>query len=292
MKISFGIKTHLKSEYKTLLAIHSILAQKIDDDFEILVTGNTNFTVMSDIIRSQVTLLPDEEAARNGRLAKMMNTLAAHARYDNVCLMDDDIMLLDGWYEKLELYAECHPDFQVLTFPIKNTNGSRFWDWGIWEEQEKHSRHQLLAYNESSNSVYVTGGMSCFRKSVWQDVQWDETKGLYEFEDVDWSRRLWQEEHTIDFCQNAFVLHNDWRYFYDGNHVAINKYTDISEAFHDNKHMDIESELICAQRDLLTIKKQLHRVQNKVSFLITSKEYLLGKFLLAPFIKLKHLFSK
>jgi hypothetical protein len=225
LSISFGIKTNRKKEWKLAAVIASILAQGIEAaQREILVTGDTDFSVIDGEMAKQIRLLPDLDAAANGKLAKMMNTLAGAAIHPWICLCDDDIIFTDGWYEKVCRFIAAHPEVDVCTFPIRNTDGSRFWDWAVHVDGQS----VLIDPNVADQRLYVTGGMVLMRREVWQKVQWNADLGFYQGEDVDWSRRMIAADFTVALCSAAFVMHNDWRYLQVGPGVKCLK--DIGDA--------------------------------------------------------------
>ncbi|MDD9952351.1 MAG: glycosyltransferase [Zetaproteobacteria bacterium] len=216
--LSFGIKTNLRYEHKTHLTIHSILAQNIDTNcFEILITGNCEFRFPPNG-HEQIRYLPDLPSANNGLLAKMMNTLAAEARFETVILLDDDMVLTDGWFESFQQYTQEHRhSWDILAFPIRNTDGSRFWDWSVHTQSTQENI--LIPTDLDSSETYVSGGLVAFQKHVWKKVPWNAELGFYEAEDVDWSTRARKAGYKIDFCAHAYAMHNDGRYYQVGNRV-------------------------------------------------------------------------
>src|SRR6185295_4754340 len=62
----------------------------------------------------------------------------------------------------------------------------------------------------------VTGGLCVMKASVADRVKWDEGRGFYQAEDVDFSRRLQQAGVTLRFNRHSTVTHNDPRYTLDG----------------------------------------------------------------------------
>lgn len=221
LSISFGIKTNRKKEWKLAAVVASLLAQGIDPErSEILITGDTDFSAIDGEMARRVTLLPDPDSAANGRLATMMNRLAGAARHPWICLCDDDILFTDGWYEKVCRFIEAHPEVDVCSFPIRNTDGSRFWDWAIHIDG---AGSHLIDPVAADQRLYITGGMVLMKHEVWQSQRWDETRGFYQFEDVEWSRRVIAADFTVALCSSAFVLHNDWRYLQIGQGVKCIK---------------------------------------------------------------------
>jgi GT2 family glycosyltransferase len=275
MKISFGIKTDMQEEFKLLITLSSIFAQNINEgDFEVIVTGNTDFRHLDPSMRELIRLIPDKESAGKGLLAKMMNTLAQNARGEYVCLLDDDIILLDGWYSVVQERLE-REDFDVLAFPIKNTDGSRFYDWS---DNPDGSRVCLIPYNQKSNSQYVTGGFVLFKRAVWEQVKWDNFLRFYEGEDLDWSRRVLASDFTISFCHNAFVVHNDWHYYQHGNMVL--RHENLTSA---NKHVSTH---------LLEMEQKHELIRRFSEAARSSRSYRLGRLILFPLRYSKQILSK
>lgn len=217
--ISFGIKTNLKSEPKLLLTICSILAQKMPENhFEILITGNCTFKHNLKSLSKNIRLIPDKISADQGKLAQMMNTLCHKAHFENIVLMDDDIVLTDGWIDSLKNFLEDkRQDWDALAFPIRNTDGTRFWDWAIHHHISGQSH--LIPTDIKDPDIYISGGMAAVKKKVWDKIRWNSELGFYEGEDVDWSKRLIKAGYRIEYCKNAYVLHNDGRYFQMGDRV-------------------------------------------------------------------------
>lgn len=221
LSISFGIKTNRKKEWKLAAVIASMLAQGVEPGRrEILVTGDTDFSVIDGEMAKQIRLLPDPDSAANGRLSKMMNNLAAAASHPWICLCDDDIIFTDGWYEKVCRFIAAHPEVDVCSFPIRNTDGSRFWDWAIHIDGDGS---HLIDPGGADQRVYITGGMVLMKRKVWEAQRWDEERGFYQFEDVEWSRRVIADDFTVALCNSAFVLHNDWRYLQVGSGIKCMK---------------------------------------------------------------------
>ena len=278
MNISFGIRTNLQKPHKLAMGIHSILSQGIPTEcFEILITGKTDSSLLRDEFAQKIRLLPDSEAAEKGLLGRMYNTLAANAQFENICLLDDDILLLDGWYAKLVEHLKNH-NFDVVSFPIKNTDGSRFWDWVAW--RSGWEAPTLLRYNQTSPDQYVTGGVVLVKRAVWDTVKWSESLGFYQGEDSEWSHRAWSAGFKLAFCPSAFVLHNDWRYYRMG--IGVSKYANIITATQDLPSYRLDAEdphAVMAKRDGLLREVNAYR---------QSTTYQIGRLIMTPvrFVKM------
>lgn len=141
-----------------------------------------------------------EQAAEEGRLGRMRNAVCRLSDYDHLVVLDDDIWLHGDFMEGLERFGE---DWDVLSCRIFNPDGSRFWDWKTYRE----GVNQLLPYDQSSEAVSLTGGLTIMKAWVHEMVQWDDELGFYQAEDVDFSQRLKAAGVRIGFNPFSTVTH-------------------------------------------------------------------------------------
>ncbi len=203
---SFCIITNGQRPAKLRRQIESIRALGIPN-VEILVGG--------DVPRGfdDVGMVPMKALAARGRLAEMRNTLAANARYECLVVSDDDMIFRGDFFAGLQRVGD---DFEVMSIRMQNPDGSRFWDWA----SVGGPRGQvLLDYWEIDPDTYVTGGLCVLKASVLTAVKWDENRGFYEAEDVDFSRRLQAAGVSIRFNPFCCVTHDDDRYTRVGRKV-------------------------------------------------------------------------
>ena len=218
-QITFGIITHGKRPWKTLTTIISILQQEIPPaDFEIVIGGNPEALGLEGTIASRVRFVPNPEAAARGQLGRMRNDLSAAARFPWILYCDDDLFLTDGWYQKLTVFLRARPGSELISFGIRNVDGSRHWDWALADPTHGN---QLMGWDQTDPRLYITGGCSLVRVDLWRDHPWDGERGFGQQEDSDWSQRIIRSGAKVAHCADAYVLHNDWRYFQWGVGVAI-----------------------------------------------------------------------
>jgi len=208
LAISFCIITNGKRPEKLQRELESIHALHIPV-YEILITGELPPTMPVD----GFDYYPLPDAARNGRLGEMRNLLCDKARHENLVVVDDDMIFHEDFHEGLRHFG---PGFDVLAVRLLNPDGTRYWDWATCGGPEGH---YLLAYDTSDPDVYVTGGICVIKKSVANMVRWDDVRGFYQQEDVDFSRRIKRAGLSIKFCPYASVTHDDPRFTQYGDYV-------------------------------------------------------------------------
>ena len=201
---SFCIITHGQRAEKLRQQIASIRALNIPA-FEILVGGEVPAGLDKDIL-----IVPVPDAARNGRLGEMRNRLVERARFDHLVVSDDDMLFHADFYTGLQQFGE---DYDLLCSRLLNPDGTRFWDWATVGGPRGQT---ILDYDEVDPFTYITGGLCVMKASVATRVQWDEGRGFYQAEDLDFSRRLQRAGFTLKFNRHSTVTHNDARYTLDG----------------------------------------------------------------------------
>ena len=197
---SFLIITNGKRPQKLHREIESIWALGIPQ-FEILVGGEPPAELPEGV--GKVVAI---DAARNGRLGEMRNALTAVAKYDHLVVVDDDFLFHDDFYQGLQRFGD---DWQALSVRIHNPDGSRFWDWATHGGPRGHV---LLDYDESDDHVYVTGGLVLLKAEVTDRVQWDDGRGFYQGEDLDFSSRLRQADIRPKINPHSTTTHDDGCY--------------------------------------------------------------------------------
>ncbi|MBL9129229.1 MAG: glycosyltransferase, partial [Verrucomicrobiales bacterium] len=196
---SFCIITGGTRPEKVVRQIASIRALGLEH-YEILVGGDVGH-VPDDVRKVDLA-----QTAKAGRLGRMRNALARLATYDHLIVADDDLVFDLNFADGLKRFGE---GYEVMAVRILNTDGTRFWDWACTGGLKGSV---LLDYWEADPHVYVTGGICVLKTDVLDHVEWDELKGFYEREDVDFSNRLKAAGHTIRYNVFSAVTHDDDRY--------------------------------------------------------------------------------
>jgi hypothetical protein len=182
MKFTFGIITSGLDLNNINLIYDSILAQKIDDDFELIVIGGKNPNL--ELVRH----FEFDESIKPAWITKKKNLIAEYANYDNICMMHDYVFLYENWYNNFREFGE---DWDVCMNSIINHDGQRFRDWITWPEWCDENNIIFLDYEDHSRTeqMYVSGTYFCAKKKFLLDNPFDEQRSWGQSEDVEWSGR-------------------------------------------------------------------------------------------------------
>lgn len=205
---SFCIITDGRREQLLREAISSIRSLALPA-YEIIVSG-----AVPDLQDSDITVIDESASAHEGRLGAMRNAACRAASYDSLVVADDDMLFGSDLVNVL--MDECDRD--VVCVRVLNPDGSRFWDWATHGGPRGHS---LLDYDETDDFVYVTGGLAIMRSRVHDLIPWDDERGFYQGEDIDWSARLRSAGVRITLDRRGSVIHQDSRYSQKGNVVVF-----------------------------------------------------------------------
>lgn len=176
--------------------------------YEIIVAGRVPFAL------DGVRVIDAAPHALAGQLGAMRNLACAAAHYDHLVVADDDMIFHPDFANGLRHLVAHTADVDVLCVRLLNPDGTRYWDWATFGGPRGH---MLLDYRESDAFVYVTGGLAIMKAAVHDAVRWDDVRGFYAGEDLDWSARVRAAGFRIGLCADATVTHDDARYTQIGN---------------------------------------------------------------------------
>jgi len=184
MKFTFGILTGGDND-EMLKRIHqSIMQQGIDkNNFEILFIGGKELSLENS------RFVQFDETIKSKWITRKKNILAKEAKYNNLCIMHDYMVLSKNWYSEFQKFGE---DWDVCMNSIINLDGQRFRDWITWVDWSKEKQIIFLDYDETNRTeeMYVSGSFFCVKKHFFLENPLNEDLIWGEAEDVEWSGRI------------------------------------------------------------------------------------------------------
>lgn len=199
MSHSFCIITNNKKPEILRTVIRSIQMQAITT-YEIIISGAYH-------AEPGIIYVAAEEAASCGRLSEMRNKAVARANFENIVLLDDDIILSTGWYAAFTAFRK---PFDILTSQIRLPDGGRYYDHATTGGPKGQA---FLDEDEDDDYVYMSGGGGWVMKNhVARSVSWDQDRVFYQEEDVDFSRRCQAQGYKISHNREMIVYHADPTY--------------------------------------------------------------------------------
>ena len=111
--VSFVIVTNGQRDGLLHTIIESIKYQNIPN-YEIVIVG---FSQINKTLYPEVNYIECKDLAEAGLLGAMRNLACSNAKYENIVISDDDMILSSNWYEELKKSEE----FKILTTQVRNT---------------------------------------------------------------------------------------------------------------------------------------------------------------------------
>lgn len=189
--------------------------------YEIIVAGDVPPQLTE--VETDVITVTAPNLARGGHLGAMRNLACARAQFDQLVVADDDMIFHDDFANALAALGDTA---DVVCVRLLNPDGTRYWDWATHGGPRGHT---LLEYDQQDDFVYVTGGLAIMKASVHDRVQWDDVRGFYAGEDLDWSGRVRSAGFRIRHSAAATVTHNDPRYTQRRNGIIFRQDLTLSD---------------------------------------------------------------
>ena len=205
MDFTFGIITDGKNDGAIRQIIASIEQNNIPI-YEIIIVGNTKIETTN-----KIKCIPFDETIKPAWITRKKNIIAKTAKYENIVMMHDYIILDKNWYAGFLKYGT---DYDWCVNKIVNTDGTRFRDYTLFSMatlvndtantlfyspadliHPYFHKHGLLPYDfentiETNVFMYISGAYYVIKKSVAQKHLLDERLVHGNAEDIEYSRRL------------------------------------------------------------------------------------------------------
>lgn len=209
-KWTFGIITNGNRDDWIERIIQSIRAQNIPH-YEIIVCGVYYARNESDFKYIPFNIKDDK-----GWISRKKNIIAEHARFNNLCIMHDRLVLDPRWFAGMKKYGNT---FEAITCQQISPNGDRAGDWlttnGNYNKKTAYFqqyRIESLNYRDWDFWAYLGGQLTIIKKHVWVESPWNETLYWNDGEDVDLSLRLQQSGRIIRIAPYAIIKAITWRH--------------------------------------------------------------------------------
>lgn len=260
-KWTFGIITNGKRVDWVEQIIKSIRQQKIPH-YEIIICGTYKDKGEKDIIYIPFNLKDDK-----GWITKKKNLIVKSAKYENICMLHDRMILGEGWYKGMQKWGNCFENLGC----IQVFDGQRVNDWITShyfiksKNGEKFSFESYVDYRDWYPNIWFMGQLNIFKKSniVKNNLWWDEKLFYGEREDYDFSLRLYKKGFIPRFSNLAEVETLTDKYLnptfikYDPNSFMPNMELNNRNAF-----LKLSSYLILKLLNLLGIKLTSNTLEN------------------------------
>ena len=185
--------------------IQAIHKQKIPN-YEIVVCGTYH-----DRKEKNFTYIPFKERDDKGWITKKKNLIVQAAKYENLCIMHDRIVLDNDWFKGVKKYGNC---FELMC--VKQTlRGStlRTGDWITYGGKTLDVPYGIakLDYTDWDEDIYVGGMLTTLKKHIATEAPWDETRYWGE-EDVELTFRQRDLGYIARYNPYSSVEALTWRF--------------------------------------------------------------------------------
>jgi hypothetical protein len=186
MDFTFGFITAGDQDTRLTRILDSIHRLKIPN-YQIIIVGNSNLT------SPNLTVIPFDETIKSAWITKKKNIITQHAIYENIIYAHDYVEFEPDYYEGWLKFGN---DFQACMTKIVHENGERFTDWVLWppdagryvpDIESYRGCHIPYSCTNLSKLMYFSGTYFVAKKSIMQEIPFDESLCWGQGEDVIWS---------------------------------------------------------------------------------------------------------
>ena len=185
---TFGIITNGKRDVWIAQIIDSIRKQKVPN-YEIIICGTYSGKKGKDIV-----YIPFNEHDDKGWITKKKNLIVKDAKYENICMLHDRMVLSKDWYKGMKKWGNCFENLGCRQL----FDGDRVNDWIAShyiinnKVGEKFSFESHVDYRDWYPDIWFLGQLNIFKKSILikNNLWWNESLYYGEREDYDFSSKL------------------------------------------------------------------------------------------------------
>lgn len=187
-KWTFGIITNGKRPQWVDQIIKSIKEQKIPH-YEIIICGTYLEKGEKDL-----RYIPFTKRDDRGWITKKKNLIVKKAKYENICMLHDRVILDKDWYKGMKKWGNCFENLGCRQ--LFNDQSVNDWVTSHYfiknKEGEKFSFESSVDYKDWYRNIWFLGQLNIFKKSIItkNNLWWDENLYYGEREDHQFSKNL------------------------------------------------------------------------------------------------------
>lgn len=202
-KWTFGIVTNGKRLEWLEQLIQSIRMQKISC-YEIIICGTYPHQPAEDI-----KYIPFNKRDDKGWITKKKNLIVENAKYENICMLHDRIILNKDWYLGMKMWGNCFENLGCRQL----YKGKRVHDWVVShffinnKDKKKFAFESYADYRDWYKDIWFMGQLNIFKKSIItkNNLWWDEKLYVGDREDYELSKNFSKEGFIHRFNDAASV---------------------------------------------------------------------------------------
>ena len=173
-KWSFGIITNGQRLDIIKKMLDAIEAQNIPY-YEIIICGK-----YAEKLKPNMEYIEFNDRSNLGWLGKKKNLVVKQAKYENICMLHDRIILNKDWYKGMQKWGNCFEHLGCKQLYNDERAGDWvFLDWnkGIFypEYKSEYNFVSMLDYKDYNFNSFLGGQLHILKKSKVQQVLWNET---------------------------------------------------------------------------------------------------------------------
>jgi FkbM family methyltransferase len=204
--VSFGVITDGKRWDRLTEFIQSVydLRNPHGQEVEVLVCGPDTIKTKLEGNFPQVKLVRDSgEFSEHGWITRKKNQLVDSARCEFLVIVHDRYTIDPEFLIELQNFGY---DFSVAVCRQVRPDGRRFPDWVSVGSEWSWSCPAMLEYGDWTPHMYINGGITIGKKSVLQNVRWNELIFWNQAEDVELTRRLMNQGFIPRLIRKAVAV--------------------------------------------------------------------------------------
>lgn len=215
---------HNKNLAKELLK--NLVELNLPYQHEIIVVDNASYDGLKEIIAENFPQVKFIQSDRNGGFAAGNNLGIKQAQGKYIMIMNPDLAVLSDAITRLYQYMEDNPDVGLAGPRLINADKSvqsSCTDWPDWKlplyrrtslGKTKNGKKWLdkylmkdLDHYQNSDVPTLFGACLIFRNTALDKVGLLDERYFMYLEDLDWSRRFWENAYRVSYVGQAEIIH-------------------------------------------------------------------------------------